>query len=73
MVAEGFWLEQLRPKEVVNEFVSVKTRKDGRVEVLNDRYKTKIRRSENQVRHYVYLPYRRPVLKRPPCSDRLSS
>jgi regulator of nonsense transcripts 1 len=43
MVAENFWLEQLRPREVVNEFASVKARKDGNLEVVNDRYKTKIR------------------------------
>ncbi|KAJ3539223.1 hypothetical protein NMY22_g4833 [Coprinellus aureogranulatus] len=48
MVAERFWLDQLLPKDTANEFTKVTTGKDGRLEVHNQTYKNKIRRSEHQ-------------------------
>ncbi|KAF5335473.1 hypothetical protein D9611_012174 [Ephemerocybe angulata] len=48
MVAEAFWIEQLRPSNVLTEVSDIRIRKDGAVELHNERYKSRVRRSERQ-------------------------
>ncbi|TFK29531.1 hypothetical protein FA15DRAFT_582319 [Coprinopsis marcescibilis] len=48
MVAESHALDQLKPRAMQNEFSSYNVRKDGKVDLQNDRYKTRVRRSNRQ-------------------------
>ncbi|KAG2007254.1 hypothetical protein CC2G_014962 [Coprinopsis cinerea AmutBmut pab1-1] len=48
MVAEIHRLDQLKPREFRNEFNSLSKRKDGKLELRNDRFKTRVRRSSRQ-------------------------
>ncbi|RXW20315.1 hypothetical protein EST38_g5539 [Candolleomyces aberdarensis] len=47
-VWENFQIDQHKPREVSATFSNINTRKDGRVDVTNDNYKSRMRRSERQ-------------------------
>ncbi|KAF9558500.1 P-loop containing nucleoside triphosphate hydrolase protein [Agrocybe pediades] len=47
VIFQSMRLESLKPKEVANEFVTATPDRSGRVDVVNSRYKTRIRRSEH--------------------------
>lgn len=42
-------LDNAKPRETMNDFDSAKARRDGGVDLVNSRFKTRVRRSHQQV------------------------